>query len=303
MGEANSFVAKNTPLNCVGRLEQAMSHDMKHKSANSHFRTVGYIDAHIHLADPRYGGKLEEVIQDAAQHNVSQMLSNATDYQSSLETIRLAKEFPNRVLAAVGVHPFTVIESDNLHLDKFGRMIDENSRSITAIGEIGLDGKYTQDEHIRAKQTETFRFFLALAEEKHLPVIVHSRLAVSETLEALRDFHIPRILLHWYDGPTENLETIKKRGYFISIGPALLYSRRILDIAKMAEPSKILSETDGPVRYRDLFGGNITLPSFVVEIVQRLAALKGVSSDTMRARIFSNFQLLTNREGGAHDEL
>lgn len=267
---------------------------MKHKSANSPFRPVSYIDAHIHLADPAYAGKVDKVIRDAVQHNVSRMLSNATDYQSSLETIRLAREFPDRVLAAVGVHPSTVLQSDNLHLDKFGKMIDENSKSITAIGEIGLDGKYTQDERIKAKQMDIFRFFLALAEEKQLPVIVHSRLAVSETLETLAGFHIRRILLHWYDGPTENLETIKERGYLISIGPALLYSHRILGIAKMAEPSMILSETDGPVQYRGPFEGTPTLPSFVVEVVQRLAGVKGLSSDIMRTTIFSNFQLLAN---------
>jgi TatD DNase family protein len=222
------------------------------------------------------------------------MLSNAVDYESSLETIRLAIQFPGCVLAAVGVHPFTATKSSALDLGKFGGTIDDNAGWIKAIGEIGLDGKYTQDEHIKAKQKEVFRFFLGLAEERKLPVVVHSRGAVPETLSCLADFRIPRVLLHWYDGPIEALKTIKERGYLISIGPALLYSRRIQQIASMADPSMILSETDGPVLYRGLFEGQVTLPSHVVDVVRKLADVKGVSSDTMRSRILSSFQLLTN---------
>ena len=127
-----------------------MSHDKKRNSATSPLNTLTYIDAHLHLADPGYAGKVAEVVEDAGQHNVSQMLSNATDYQSSLETIRLAKLFPGRVLAAVGVHPFTVTKSNDLDLDKFGKTIDDSASWITALGEIGLDGKYTQDEGIKA---------------------------------------------------------------------------------------------------------------------------------------------------------
>ena len=267
-----------------------MSHDKKHKSATSPLKTVNYIDAHIHLADPGYTGKVSEVVQGAGQHNVAQMLSNATDYQSSLDTINLARAFPGRVLAAVGVHPFTVLQSDNLHLEEFRRMIEENSRWITAIGEIGLDGKYTQDERIKARQRETFRFFLSLAEEKSLPVVVHSRQAIPETIDSLANFHLPSVLLHWYDGPTENLSLLKDQRYMISIGPALLYSRKIAEIARAIGSNLILTETDGPVTYRGLFGNELTKPWFVSEVVKKLAEVRGTSCDVMSSTVFSNFR-------------
>ena len=290
MGEANSFITKNTPLNSFGRLEQAMYHNKKHKPENPPPKAANYIDAHIHLADPGYAGKVDEVVQDATQHNVSQILSNATDYQSSLDTINLAKKFPQQVLAAVGVHPSTVVGSENLHLEEFGKMIDVNREWVTAIGEIGLDGKYTQDEQIKAKEREVFRFFLGLAEERSLPVAVHSRQAISETLDSLRDFRLPGVLLHWYDGPTENLSHFKDRGYMISIGPALLYSRRIAEIARTIEANLILTETDGPVNYRGIFANELTKPRFVVEVVRKLVEVRGSTDGVMRSTIFSNFQ-------------
>ena len=255
---------------------------------------VNYIDAHVHLADQGYAGIADEIIQDSSQHNVSQMLSNATDYQSSLNTIDLAKKFPQRVLAAVGVHPSAVIESEHLHLQEFRAMIDANRESISAIGEIGLDGKYKQDEQIKAKQREVFRFFLGLAEERRLPVVVHSRQAVSETLDNLADFHIPRVLLHWYDGPIEHLSVVKDRGYMISIGPALLYSRRIAEIARTVDDNMVLTETDGPVIYRSIFGNELTKPWFVAEVVRKLAEVRGATLNALSSTIFANFQRYLN---------
>ena len=253
-------------------------------------KALSYIDAHLHLTDPGYADKVDAVVEEAGQHDVTQMLSNATDYETSLETIRLAKQFPDRVLAAVGVHPSTATRSSAPNLNKFAEMIDDNARWIKAIGEIGLDGTYAQDERAKTKQQQVFRFFLELAEEKKLPVAIHSRGAVPEALALLAGFRIPCVLFHWYDGPKTNLPLLREHGYLISIGPAIFYSRKITEIARLADPGLILSETDGPVKYRDLFGGQPAAPARVVEVVRRLAEEKGMSLDAMKSMISSNFQ-------------
>ncbi|HUK26959.1 MAG TPA: TatD family hydrolase [Candidatus Acidoferrales bacterium] len=253
---------------------------------------MSYVDAHVHLADPGYAGKVQQIIDDATQHNISYMLSNAVDYETSLATINLAKQYPTRVLAAIGVHPSTVTfqPNTNLHLEDFDSMIKENSEVVTSIGEIGLDGKYTQDKQLKDQQREVFCFFLQLAEKRKLPVVVHSRQAVEETLETLAEYHLNKVLLHWYDGPTENLPKFSERGYFISVGPAILYSRRICEIAKVAEMSLILTETDGPVKYRGIFQDQLTQPSFVIEVVRKLAEVKSISENQVRGSIFLQFQ-------------
>jgi len=272
-----------------------MPHVTKHESEKFLPTPVEYVDAHVHFADSGYEGKVEEIVRAATIHGVAKMLTNATDYHSSLQTIGIAKSFPEQVLGAVGVHPSAILQSENLHLPEFRKLIGENSSWITAIGEIGLDGKYTQDEQIRAKQSEVFRFFLGLAEEKHLPVVVHSRLAISETLNALAQYQLPRVLMHWYDGPTDSLFLLKERGYWISIGPALLYSRKITDIARKVDDKMILTETDGPVRYRGIFGNELTKPWFVADVVKKLADVRETDLATARSNVFSNFQRFLER--------
>ncbi len=253
---------------------------------------MSYVDAHLHLADPGFSGRLEGVIDDANKNNVAFLLSNAVDFDTSIQTIALAKRYPAKVLAAIGVHPSTATKAASFQLDKFEQLIDDNVEYVKAIGEIGLDGKYPQDETLKKRQRDVFRFFLSLAERKGLPVVVHSRLAVNEVLETLSDFHLSKVLLHWYDGPVDKLGLLRERGYMISIGPAVYNSRTISEIARRADLDMILTETDAPVNYRGPFEGKLTQPSFVVEVVRRLAEIKTVSTDTVRRAVESNFRAL-----------
>jgi TatD DNase family protein len=253
---------------------------------------LSYVDAHLHLADPGYSGKVESVIEDADKHRISCLLSNAVDYSSSLETVTIAKRYEGRVLAAVGVHPWTATHAKDYELDKFQQLLTENAAYIKAIGEIGLDGKYTQNQEQKREQRKIFEFFLKLAETKRLPAIVHSRMAVDEVLEILPSYNIPRVLLHWYSGPSEKLNLIQDRHYLISMGPSVFYSGRIIKIARAADMNLILSETDGPVSHHGPFEGQETLPSFVVEVTRKLSELKSMDVDAVRDAIGSNFHRL-----------
>ena len=285
MSETNSFIVKNASLQ-----HAKLTH---YKYETGAWRTaLSYVDAHVHLADPGFDGRTEQAIDNATKSKVMHLLSNSVDYDTSTQTIALAKRYSSRVLAAVGVHPSTVTNTKDLRLDEFQQLIEENAGYVAAIGEVGLDGKYTQDGRVRKRQLEVFRFFLGLAERRGLPVVVHSRMAVNEVLGALQDFHLPKVLLHWYDGPLDKLEVIRERGYLISIGPAVFYSHALGDVASNVALDMILSETDGPVKYRGPFEGRLTQPSFVVEVVQKVAEIKGLQTDQVREAVWSNFRKL-----------
>ena len=253
---------------------------------------MSYVDAHLHLADAGYTGRIEQAIADANLSHVEYLLSNAVDYETSTRTIALAKQYPRKVLGAIGVHPFTVTNTTNYFLEKFEQLIDENTGFVRAIGEIGLDGKYSKDEKLKEHQLKVFKFFLGLAERKGLPAVVHSRLAIDEVLETLSAFHLPKVLLHWYDGPVNKLGVIMERGYLISIGPAAFYSQALGEIARNADLGMILTETDGPVKYRGPFEGRPTQPSFVVDVIRKVAEIKNLDADVVRETVWRNFESL-----------
>jgi TatD DNase family protein len=253
---------------------------------------LSYVDAHLHLADPAYADKIESILEDAAQHGVGRLFSSAVDYETSVRTVSLAKQHEKTILPAIGLHPWTVVSNPTFDLTLFERLLDENRQHVKAIGEIGLDGKYTQDKQKREAQREVFRFFLRTAERRQLAVVVHSRLAVDEVLDELSRFSLTKVLLHWYDGPVENLSSLKERGYFISVGPALLYSKRIAQIARNSDLSMLLTETDGPVEHHGPFKGKMTRPSFVIDVARELAKLRSEEPKKVRDIVWNNFQRL-----------
>ena len=248
---------------------------------------MSYVDAHLHLADPEYANQIESVLDDAVASNVAYLLSNGMNYESSVDTINLSKRY-DRVIAAIGVHPWVATNTDNpLDLNVFERLVEE--KSVRVIGEIGLDGQYPQDDAKRQQQRVVFQFFLTLAERRRLPVTIHSRLAIDEILGILPSFRLVKVLLHWYSGSSENLPLIRDRGYLISVGPSILYSKRVAEIAHQVDPSVILTETDGPVSYYGPFKGKPTRPSFVIDVVNKLAEIKNKSVEETREIVWNNF--------------
>lgn len=289
MKEANNFISKTVPSNSKTMLDSAR---VSTSPTPSKTNLLTYVDAHLHLADARYSGRIREIISDASESNVSHLLSNATDYQTSVQTLEIAAKYHPMVLAAVGVHPWTANTGADCQLDKFEELIKTNETLVEAIGEIGLDGKYPQNEQARRRQQNVFEFFLQMAERHGLPVIVHSRLALEEVLVTLPKYNLQKVLLHWYDGPTEKLRLIRDLGYLISVGPTLLYSHRMSEIAREADLSMILTETDGPVTYSGPFKGRITKPSFVIDVARKLAEIKSLSSEAIQEALTTNFKEL-----------
>jgi TatD DNase family protein len=251
---------------------------------------LSYVDAHLHLADSGYDGQVESVLEDARTNGVAYLLSNGMDYESSLNTLNLSEQY-DKVITAVGVHPWTATNANTpLRLNEFEGLIEEYRKQVKAIGEIGLDGQYSQDDAKKERQREIFRFFLSIAEQQRLPVVIHSRLAIDEILATLPSFKLVKVLLHWYSGSSEHLNVIKDRGYLISLGPSIFYSKRTAEVARQADISIILTETDGPVSFYGPFKGKSTRPSFVIDVVKKLSEMKNKSIEETRDTIWSNFR-------------
>lgn len=151
--------------------------------------------------------------------------SVCVDNQTSLRSISLLSHPNHRdtVTQFVGIHPSFAKHEDVV---KFCSMLESNIQSIDGIGEIGLDRTYTLDNYSPyPKQLEVFELMLRLAERHHRPISVHSRKSLDDIVQLMSTFRIPGVLLHWFSGSKRQLERCLDRGYYISYGPALLYSQ------------------------------------------------------------------------------
>jgi TatD DNase family protein len=248
------------------------------------------VDAHIHLADPEYADKIDALIADANAAEVSAMVANSMNLETSLKTLSLSEKYPNKVYAAFGIHPWNVRTLTEKELEEVVRLIESrhHEKAVVAIGEVGLDSKY---EEVWEKQLEVFDKMLRLAERYDLPVIVHSRGTTSFIVEMLPSYNVKRVLLHWFSHPMNALSKAMEQGYFITEGPPVVYSNGIRQVVAKVSMGNFLTETDGPVVYRKTpFNGQMTKPSFVRMVVEAVAQIRHMSPIEVSEQIRHNFE-------------
>ena len=252
------------------------------------------IDVHIHLSDPQYKGQTDALINDAKSSGLVALVSNAMDYATILEALKLRERNPELVHVALGIHPWNVNVLKEGELEETVKLIMEQQKqgNVLAIGEIGLDCKY---ESMWDQQLMVFDKMLRLAEKLALPAIIHSRGTTEFIMDMLPSYNLKRVLFHWFSHPMSALYKAMEQGYYISEGPPTVYSKGIREVVINTPLTNLLTETDGPVLFRKApFNGEMTRPSFIREVVHTVADLKGVPADIVAEQIVSNFQALFN---------
>lgn len=256
----------------------------------SKVREMKLTDAHIHLSDAEYAHVIEELVLDAKNANVTALISNSMDLETSIKSIALAERYPGLVYAALGIHPWNVnVLKENELEDTLNLIFKQNKKkAIVAIGEIGLDYKY---EAIWDKQLMVFDKMLRAAEETGLPVIVHSRGTTAQIVDMLPSYNLKRVLLHWFSHPLSALNKAVAHGYFITEGPPAAYSPGIREVIKKVPLTNLLTETDGPVTYRKPpYNGELTRPSFIRTVIESIAEIKSMPVVEVAEQIAKNFE-------------
>lgn len=252
-----------------------------------------FVDAHVHLTDREYRGRVGELLDEAEKSDVVGLVSNSMDYKTSVASIELSKQYPGRVYAAVGIHPWNVGSVTEEEVEMTAAMIldsgEGKAKTVTAVGEIGLDYTYTKGGVNWDLQVKVFDRMLKAAEKAALPVIIHSRGTTADIVERLPSYNLRKVLLHWFSRPIGLLPTIVERGYLITEGPPTVYSSNIREIVKRVPLTNLLTETDGPVRFGDVFKGRMTSPAFIPRVVQAISEVKQLTIGETAAQILRNF--------------
>jgi TatD DNase family protein len=242
-------------------------------------------DAHLHL--PEYQDP-SDAIRSAAARGM-RLLSCTVDPAQAELNVRLRDENPDTVKCFLGVHPSDATEDEASPMDPFGGLLQR----CDGIGEIGLDPKYSAIGGNSA-QMRWFVAQLGAAEKTNKPVQVHSRGSEMECLDVLDTFRLRSVMMHWFEGRAEeSVQRVVSRGYYVSFGPALLYSKRIRRLAQLIPEERLLTESDGPVAFSALggTGGPDTIPS----VLFGLAEVRGRDFVEMGGKLEENVRSYLSR--------
>ena len=160
------------------------------------------IDSHAHLDEERFDEDRDELIKSLKENGVSYVINPSSDMATSRRVVKLSNKYEN-IFAAIGIHPHDAETFKEEDLNVL-RELSKNEK-VVAIGEIGLD--YYYDNSPREIQKEVFRKQLELSHELDLPVIIHTRDAMGDTYDILKEFEGKvRGVMHCYTGSIEMAE-------------------------------------------------------------------------------------------------
>jgi TatD DNase family protein len=237
------------------------------------------IDTHCHLTDPRLFAQIEGVISAATAAGVTHLITIGTDIEDDQQAVEVCQGRPN-IRCAIGVHPNYTNQSQESDLDLLTELC--RSPAVVALGEMGMDYHYPPID--KPRQTMFFQGQLNLAIERNLPVVIHCREAVDDTLAILKEFPSIRGVFHCYTGTMAEAGRILDAGFLLGFtGPVTFKkSDELRAIARMVPSDRLLVETDSPYLSPEPHRGQkVNQPALVMHVASRIAAERGISVEAL----------------------
>lgn len=232
------------------------------------------IDTHCHVYEEEMSN-YKDIINECKNNNIS-MIINAVDVNSSIEVIKISKEYDN-VYAAIGINYDSIDKASEKDLEIIEELI--KTEKTVALGEIGLDYYWTKDN--KDKQILFFKKQLELAKKYDLPVIVHARESVQDVYDILKESGVHKGTLHCFSGSKEMAKEFIKLGFKIGVDGPITYknNKKSIDIIKEISLKDILIETDSPYLSPEPNRGKVNNPLNLSYIVEKISDIKEISTD------------------------
>lgn len=238
------------------------------------------IDSHCHLADEQFEADLDAVVARARNAGVAGALTilDATSGAEAVRASRVAAAWP-AVRFAVGVHPHQAgafIDGPD-DVVPLVREAYAARRGAVAVGEIGLD--YHYDFAPRATQIDVFRRQIALARELRRPVVIHTREADDDTIDALRGEGGGDVtgVFHCFTGDAALARRALDLGFHVSFSGIVTFrsASAIREAAAIVPHDRLLIETDSPYLAPVPFRGKRNEPARVARVLEAVAEVRG----------------------------
>lgn len=207
-----------------------------------------YFDSHAHYNDEKFKNDYEEILEQVTKSNVAMLINAGADIETSKRTIEMSKKY-DYMYSTVGISPNDIEEN----IEKINEQLEEikelaHNEKVVAIGEIGLDYYWNKEN----KELQKYAFIeqIKIANQYKLPIQIHTREAVNDTLEILKNVEKPQNGAIFHCCPL-NRELVKeglKLGIYISLSGTVTFknSKNADEIIKMIPLEKMLIETDSP---------------------------------------------------------
>ncbi len=250
---------------------------------------IEYFDSHAHYDDSKFDEDRDSVISKLYNEGVTKIISAGYSLNSSKYALSLAKKY-DFIYATCGISPNDIPEKEEefmLQLEEI-KKISLDSKCV-AIGEIGLD--YYWNKENKEYQKKAFIEQMNMANDLNLPIVIHSRDAVSDTLEILKKYNVNRKgVFHCCMLNRELIKEALKLEFYISFAGPVTFknSKNASEIIKMVPDDRFFIETDSPYLSPEPNRGKRNDSRNLKYIAQKIAFEKGKSIEEIAKLSYEN---------------
>lgn len=235
------------------------------------------IDTHCHIYLEEFEHDRDEMLKRAIDNGVERFYLPGIDSSVIPAMMTLEEKHPAHCFAMMGLHPCYVKDNYEVELTIVKEWLAK--RTFAAIGEIGLD--YYWDTDHKKEQIVAFEQQMQWALDYHLPIVIHTRNAMQETIDCVKPFAAKGLkgIFHCFSGSYESASQIINMGFLLGIGGVLTYKNAGLGaVLEKIDISHIVLETDAPYLTPVPFRGKRNEPAYLTYIIQKLVDVKGLSA-------------------------
>lgn len=229
------------------------------------------IDSHMHINNIVLENEQEYIKDINENHSIENVINVGLNIETSEESILISRE-NSKFYSSIGIHPLYIESQDIDNLYKLA-----NDDKVVAIGEIGLDNSknnFDEQKKYLIKQ-------IIIANELHLPVIIHSNNSNKLVIEIFEKYVTPKYgcVFHCFQPDIESLRYLVKKGYYISFAGRITYknARKSFEIANTVPNDLFLVETDSPYISPEPHRYEINKSSNIGYIISKIAEVKKMS--------------------------
>lgn len=249
-----------------------------------------WFDTHAHL-EYEYPFSVDQYLKNAKEVGIDRLVTIGTR-PGGFDRLKQIAEEHESVFFTVGVHPHDAIEYNDAVEEQL--LNHCTHPKCVAVGEIGLD--YHYDHSPRDVQSAVLKRQLNCALRARKPVVIHSREAEGELLEALQgyaskisDGAVPGII-HCFSGSEDFAEAALKLGFYLSFSGIVTFKKaeELREIVKKVPLERILLETDAPFLAPVPYRGKQNQSAYMIETARVVANLKNVALAELSKQTYEN---------------
>lgn len=252
---------------------------------------MGLFDSHSHLNDEKFDEDREEQIKKIRESGVSNFITAGYSVESSKKALEIAKKY-DFIYTTAGVSPNDIPQTEEelwKQLAEIEKIVEKNKEKICAIGEIGLDYYWNTDN--KELQKKAFIEQIKIANKYNLPIVIHTREAVMDTLQILKENKVTKTgVFHCCPQNRELIKEGLKLGFYISFAGPITFknSKNAEEMINLVPNDRILIETDSPYLAPEPVRGTRNIPANVKYIAQKIADVKGLTLEEVEKITFEN---------------